>query len=75
MTGLIPTFGRVPTSGCVPLGYSLDHIGPLVRRSSGIPSLARSFSASPPKRSSTPSPDIYNGLQTQNTSPRPRTRS
>lgn len=30
-TGLMPTFGRVPKSGCVPLGYSLDHIGPLAR--------------------------------------------
>jgi aspartyl-tRNA(Asn)/glutamyl-tRNA(Gln) amidotransferase subunit A len=32
-TGLMPTFGRVPKSGCVPLGYSLDHIGPLARTS------------------------------------------
>jgi aspartyl-tRNA(Asn)/glutamyl-tRNA(Gln) amidotransferase subunit A len=31
VTGLLPTFGRVPKSGCVPLGYSLDHIGPLAR--------------------------------------------
>jgi aspartyl-tRNA(Asn)/glutamyl-tRNA(Gln) amidotransferase subunit A len=31
ISGLMPTFGRVPKSGCVPLGYSLDHIGPLAR--------------------------------------------
>lgn len=31
VTGLMPTFGRVPKSGCVPLGYSLDHIGPMAR--------------------------------------------
>jgi aspartyl-tRNA(Asn)/glutamyl-tRNA(Gln) amidotransferase subunit A len=31
VTGLMPTAGRVPKSGCVPLGYSLDHIGPLAR--------------------------------------------
>jgi aspartyl-tRNA(Asn)/glutamyl-tRNA(Gln) amidotransferase subunit A len=30
-SGLKPTFGRVPKSGCVPVGYSLDHIGPLAR--------------------------------------------
>jgi aspartyl-tRNA(Asn)/glutamyl-tRNA(Gln) amidotransferase subunit A len=30
-SGMMPTFGRVPKSGCVPLGYSLDHIGPLAR--------------------------------------------
>jgi aspartyl-tRNA(Asn)/glutamyl-tRNA(Gln) amidotransferase subunit A len=31
ITGLMPTFGRVPKSGCVPLGYSLDHVGPMAR--------------------------------------------
>ena len=31
VSGLMPTFGRVPKAGCVPLGYSLDHIGPLAR--------------------------------------------
>jgi aspartyl-tRNA(Asn)/glutamyl-tRNA(Gln) amidotransferase subunit A len=31
ITGLKPTFGRVPKSGCTPLGYSLDHIGPMAR--------------------------------------------
>ena len=30
-SGMIATFGRVPKSGCAPLGYSLDHIGPLAR--------------------------------------------
>jgi aspartyl-tRNA(Asn)/glutamyl-tRNA(Gln) amidotransferase subunit A len=31
ISGLKPTFGRVPKSGCTPLGYSLDHIGPMTR--------------------------------------------
>ena len=31
ITGLKPTFGRVPKTGCVPLGFSLDHVGPLAR--------------------------------------------
>jgi aspartyl-tRNA(Asn)/glutamyl-tRNA(Gln) amidotransferase subunit A len=31
ISGLKPTFGRVPKSGCTPLGYSLDHIGPMAR--------------------------------------------
>lgn len=31
VTGLKPTYGRVPKSGCIPLGHSLDHIGPLAR--------------------------------------------
>ncbi len=31
VTGLKPTFGLVPVSGVVPLAWSLDHVGPLVR--------------------------------------------
>lgn len=31
VSGLMPTFGRVPKSGVAPLGYSLDHVGPLAR--------------------------------------------
>ena len=31
ITGLKPTFGRVSKEGCVPLSYSLDHIGPMAR--------------------------------------------
>ncbi len=31
ITGMMQSFGRVPKSGCVPLGYSLDHIGPMAR--------------------------------------------
>lgn len=30
-TGLMPTPGRVPRTGCVPLAWSLDHIGPIAR--------------------------------------------
>ncbi len=31
VSGLKPTFGRVPNAGCVPLAFSLDHVGPLAR--------------------------------------------
>jgi aspartyl-tRNA(Asn)/glutamyl-tRNA(Gln) amidotransferase subunit A len=31
ITGLKPTFGRVPKSGVVPLGYTLDNVGPMAR--------------------------------------------
>lgn len=30
-TGLMPTYSLVPKSGCVPLGFSLDRIGPMAR--------------------------------------------
>lgn len=33
ITGLKPTYGRVPKDGCAPLGFSLDHIGPMARSS------------------------------------------
>lgn len=31
ITGLKPTYGRVPKSGCAPLGFTLDNIGPMAR--------------------------------------------
>jgi aspartyl-tRNA(Asn)/glutamyl-tRNA(Gln) amidotransferase subunit A len=31
VTGLLPTSGRVPRTGAVPLGFSLDRVGPLAR--------------------------------------------
>lgn len=31
ISGLKPTFGRVSKQGCVPLGYTLDNIGPMTR--------------------------------------------
>jgi len=31
ISGIKPTFGRVSKEGCVPLGYSLDNLGPLAR--------------------------------------------
>lgn len=29
VTGLKPTYGRVPKDGCVPMGWSTDHVGPI----------------------------------------------
>ena len=31
VVGFKPTYGRVPTEGIVPLGWTLDHIGPIAR--------------------------------------------
>jgi aspartyl-tRNA(Asn)/glutamyl-tRNA(Gln) amidotransferase subunit A len=31
LTGLKPTYGRVPMYGALPLGFSLDHAGPITR--------------------------------------------
>jgi aspartyl-tRNA(Asn)/glutamyl-tRNA(Gln) amidotransferase subunit A len=43
VSGLMPTFGRVPTAGCAPLGYSLDHIGPLARSARDCAVMLASF--------------------------------
>ncbi|GAB3417988.1 amidase [Flindersiella endophytica] len=31
ITGMKPTYGLIPKTGCIPLAYSLDHIGPMAR--------------------------------------------
>lgn len=31
ITGMKPTYGLVPRAGCLPLGFSLDHVGPMAR--------------------------------------------
>ncbi|MFN8075087.1 MAG: amidase [Kineosporiaceae bacterium] len=31
ISGIKQTFGRVPKAGCLPLGYSYDHVGPMTR--------------------------------------------
>lgn len=31
ITGLKPTYGLVPKSGCVPMAYSMDNVGPMAR--------------------------------------------
>jgi aspartyl-tRNA(Asn)/glutamyl-tRNA(Gln) amidotransferase subunit A len=31
ISGMKPTFGLVPKAGCVPLGFTLDHVGPMAR--------------------------------------------
>jgi aspartyl-tRNA(Asn)/glutamyl-tRNA(Gln) amidotransferase subunit A len=31
ISGLKPTYGLVPTEGCVPLAFSQDHVGPMAR--------------------------------------------
>ncbi|GHC75208.1 amidase [Streptomyces flavofungini] len=47
VSGLLPTFGRVPTAGCVPLGYSLDRVGPLARSARDCSAVLRVLTGRP----------------------------
>lgn len=60
ITGLKPTFGRVPKSGVVPLSYTLDTVGPLARTTADcalILSVIAGADPADPYSSPTPVPD------------------
>jgi aspartyl-tRNA(Asn)/glutamyl-tRNA(Gln) amidotransferase subunit A len=60
VTGLKPTFGRVPKSGCVPLSFSLDSVGPLARSAWDCAAMLRVLAGhdrSDPDSSELPVPD------------------
>ncbi|MGF6883757.1 aspartyl-tRNA(Asn)/glutamyl-tRNA(Gln) amidotransferase subunit A [Nocardia sp. GAS34] len=65
-TGLKPTFGRVPKSGVVPLGYTLDHVGPMARSAADCALLLSIIAGYDPADSySAPAPiDDYTGALT-----------
>ena len=52
LVGLKPTYGRVSRFGCMPLSFSLDHVGPLARsaRGCGAAACRRSPVATPRTR-------------------------
>jgi aspartyl-tRNA(Asn)/glutamyl-tRNA(Gln) amidotransferase subunit A len=66
VSGLKATFGRVPKSGCVPLGYSLDHVGPLARSAAdcaAMLSVLAGYDASDPDSADVPVPDYLGALE------------
>jgi aspartyl-tRNA(Asn)/glutamyl-tRNA(Gln) amidotransferase subunit A len=65
VTGLMPTFGRVPNAGCVPFGFSLDHIGPLARSARDCGAMLGVLAGADtrdPYASEAPVPDYLSGL-------------
>ena len=56
ISGLKQTYGLVPKSGCIPLGYSLDHIGPMARSVAGCAAMI-AVMAGPDASDPTCSPD------------------
>jgi aspartyl-tRNA(Asn)/glutamyl-tRNA(Gln) amidotransferase subunit A len=64
-SGLMPTFGRVPKSGCVPLGFTLDHIGPLARSAwdcAAMLQIIAGYDPSDPNCVDRPVPDYLTGI-------------
>lgn len=65
ISGIKATFGRVPKSGCVPLGYSLDHIGPMARSARDCAlmlDVLAGYDASDPYAADVPVADYSSGL-------------
>jgi aspartyl-tRNA(Asn)/glutamyl-tRNA(Gln) amidotransferase subunit A len=65
ISGLKQTFGRVPKSGCVPLGFSLDHIGPMARSARDCAIMLQviaGYDASDPTCKNVPVPDYLKAL-------------
>jgi aspartyl-tRNA(Asn)/glutamyl-tRNA(Gln) amidotransferase subunit A len=65
ISGIKATYGRVPKSGCVPLGYSLDHIGPMARSAwdcAAMLGVLAGYDASDPYAADVPVGDYTSGL-------------
>ena len=65
LAGIKPTFGRVSKEGCVPLGYSLDNIGPMtrtVRDCAMMLQIIAGYDPADPCTVSAPVPDMIEGL-------------
>src|SRR5690606_13923675 len=65
ITGIKPTYGRVPKSGCTYNGYSLDHIGPMARSAWDCAVLLQviaGYDASDPTCADMPVPDYLAAL-------------
>jgi aspartyl-tRNA(Asn)/glutamyl-tRNA(Gln) amidotransferase subunit A len=60
ISGLKPTFGRVSKEGCVPLSYSLDHIGPMARSMRDCALLLQSIAGYDPLDTCTVSREVPN---------------
>lgn len=65
ITGMMPTFGRVPKSGVVPLAFTLDHVGPMARSAADcalILSIIAGCDPTDPYSSTAPVPDYIGAL-------------
>jgi aspartyl-tRNA(Asn)/glutamyl-tRNA(Gln) amidotransferase subunit A len=64
-TGLKPTYGRVPKTGCVPFAWSMDHVGPMARSASDCAAILQAVAGPHPSDESAtdrPVPDYLDAL-------------
>jgi aspartyl-tRNA(Asn)/glutamyl-tRNA(Gln) amidotransferase subunit A len=65
VVGLKPTYGRVSTTGVVPLSWSLDHVGPMARRVTDVALMLRviaGWDPSDPASANLPVDDYVSGI-------------
>jgi aspartyl-tRNA(Asn)/glutamyl-tRNA(Gln) amidotransferase subunit A len=65
LVGLKPTYGRVSRFGCMPLSFTLDHIGPIARSAEDLALLLQAIAghdAKDPTTSARPVPDYWAAL-------------
>ena len=65
IVGLKPTYGRVSTTGVVPLSWSLDHVGPMCRSVADAATLLQAiagYDAADPNSVNAPTPDYSRSL-------------
>jgi len=71
VVGLKPTYGRVSTSGVIPLAWSLDHVGPITRTALDaalVLQVIAGYDPQDPGSSDTPVPDYVEALDTKSSS-------
>ena len=64
--GLKPTYGRVSRHGILPLGETLDHIGPMTRRTADAAIMLQAiagYDSNDPTSLQAPVPDMLSGLE------------
>jgi len=69
ISGIKPTFGRVSKEGCVPLSYSLDHIGPMAHTAYDCALLLQEMAGYDPTDPSTVNLPVPNMLEKLNLEP------
>lgn len=63
VTGFVPTFGLIPSAGCIPVGFSLDRIGSIARSADDCAAVLFAMAGRSPKGSVPSTDDDLRGLR------------